>query len=66
MFQKEVAQRICAPHGSKRMESSVLTQAYYEADYLFTTVGPEVLIHRHVFTVLFLKRKENYNELPVL
>ena len=42
MFQKEVAQRICATHGSKTYGIlSVLTQAYYDAEYLFT-VGPEV------------------------
>lgn len=42
MFQKEVAQRICADHGSKTYGIlSVLTQAYYEAEYLFT-VPPTV------------------------
>jgi 16S rRNA (adenine1518-N6/adenine1519-N6)-dimethyltransferase len=42
MFQKEVAMRICADHGSKTYGIlSVLVQAYYEADYLFT-VPPTV------------------------
>lgn len=42
MFQKEVAQRICAKEGSKIYGIlSVLAQAFYEAEYLFT-VGPEV------------------------
>jgi len=42
MFQKEVAQRICAPPGSKTYGIlSVLTQAFYEADYCFT-VSPGV------------------------
>lgn len=42
MFQKEVAQRICAAEGSKTYGIlSVWTQAFYEAEYLFT-VGPEV------------------------
>ncbi len=42
MFQKEVAQRICEPEGSKAYGIlSVLTQAFYDAEYLFT-VEPEV------------------------
>lgn len=37
MFQKEVAERICAAPGSKQYGIiSVLTQAYYETKYLFT------------------------------
>ncbi|QAR31546.1 16S rRNA (adenine(1518)-N(6)/adenine(1519)-N(6))-dimethyltransferase RsmA [Ornithobacterium rhinotracheale] len=37
MFQKEVAERIAAPHGSKVYGIlSVLVQAYYRAEYLFT------------------------------
>lgn len=37
MFQKEVAMRICAKEGSKVYGIlSVLTQAFYTADYLFT------------------------------
>lgn len=36
MFQKEVALRIAAPHGSKTYGIlSVLTQAFYQVDYLF-------------------------------
>jgi 16S rRNA (adenine1518-N6/adenine1519-N6)-dimethyltransferase len=42
MFQKEVAMRICAKEGSKTYGIlSVLTQAFYEAEYLFT-VPPTV------------------------
>lgn len=42
MFQKEVAQRICAAPGNKTYGIlSVLTQAYYEAEYCFT-VHPQV------------------------
>lgn len=42
MFQKEVAKRICSPEGSKDYGIlSVLVQAYYKAEYLFT-VQPEV------------------------
>ncbi|WP_019039437.1 16S rRNA (adenine(1518)-N(6)/adenine(1519)-N(6))-dimethyltransferase RsmA [Psychroflexus tropicus] len=65
MFQKEVAERICAKEGSKIYGIlSVLTQAFYEAEYLFT-VPPEAFdpppkIHSGV---LRLKRRENY-ELP--
>jgi 16S rRNA (adenine1518-N6/adenine1519-N6)-dimethyltransferase len=63
MFQKEVAQRICQKEGSKTYGIlSVLTQAYYEAEYLFT-VPP------HVFNpppkvdsgVLRLTRKKDYS-----
>lgn len=42
MFQKEVAQRICEKEGSKAYGIlSVLVQAYYDAEYLFT-VQPQV------------------------
>lgn len=42
MFQKEVAQRICEKPGSKTYGIlSVLTQAFYDAEYLFT-VPPNV------------------------
>jgi 16S rRNA (adenine1518-N6/adenine1519-N6)-dimethyltransferase len=42
MFQKEVAQRICEKSGSKVYGIlSVLTQAFYDAEYLFT-VPPDV------------------------
>lgn len=62
MFQKEVAERICEKKGSKTYGIlSVLVQAFYEADYLFT-------VSENVFTpppkvksgVLRLKRKENF------
>ncbi len=42
MFQREVARRICSPPGSKDYGIlSVLVQAFYQAEYLFT-VHPEV------------------------
>lgn len=66
MFQKEVAQRICAPHGSKTYGIlSVLAQAYYHAEYIFT-VGPEVFNPppRVDSGVLLLTRKEDYDQLP--
>ena len=65
MFQKEVAKRICAKEGSKIYGIlSVLTQAFYEAEYLFT-VPPTVFNPPPKVDsgVLILKRKENY-QLP--
>ena len=62
MFQKEVAKRICEPHGNKTYGIlSVLVQAFYEAEYLFT-------VHPQVFDpppkvqsgVLRLTRKTDY------
>lgn len=42
MFQKEVAERICAQEGNKTYGIlSVLAQAFYDAEYLFT-VDPDV------------------------
>ncbi|MGB5554083.1 MAG: 16S rRNA (adenine(1518)-N(6)/adenine(1519)-N(6))-dimethyltransferase RsmA [Flavobacteriaceae bacterium] len=42
MFQKEVAQRICEPAGSKAYGIlSVLVQAFYDVEYLFS-VSPDV------------------------
>ncbi len=66
MFQREVAERICAPHGTKTYGIlSVLAQAYYNATYCFT-VGPAVFNPPPKVDsgVLFLKRKEDYNTLP--
>jgi 16S rRNA (adenine1518-N6/adenine1519-N6)-dimethyltransferase len=63
MFQKEVAERICEKKGTKAYGIlSVLAQAFYEADYLFT-------VDEHVFNpppkvksgVLRLRRKENFD-----
>jgi len=62
MFQKEVAQRICEREGSKTYGIlSVLVQAFYDAEYLFT-------VHPQVFDpppkvqsgVLRLVRRENH------
>jgi 16S rRNA (adenine1518-N6/adenine1519-N6)-dimethyltransferase len=62
MFQKEVAERICEKKGNKTYGIlSVLVQAFYEAEYLFT-------VSETVFTpppkvksgVLRLRRKENF------
>ncbi|MDB9712466.1 16S rRNA (adenine(1518)-N(6)/adenine(1519)-N(6))-dimethyltransferase RsmA [Flavobacteriaceae bacterium] len=68
MFQKEVAERICEKKGSKKYGIlSVLTQAYYDTEYLFSvsasvfTPPPKV-----VSAVIRLIRKNqidiNYNE----
>lgn len=62
MFQKEVAQRICQKEGSKIYGIlSVLTQAFYDAEYLFT-VSPQVFNPPPKVDsgVLRLTRKENY------
>lgn len=62
MFQKEVAKRICEKQGSKTYGIlSVLVQAFYEAEYLFT-------VHPQVFDpppkvesgVIHLRRKDKY------
>lgn len=63
MFQKEVAQRIAAPHGNKTYGIlSVLAQAFYEVTYLFT-VPPEVFNPppKVESGVIRLKRKENFS-----
>jgi len=62
MFQKEVAERICEKKGSKTYGIlSVLTQAFYDTEYLFT-------VSEQVFNpppkvksgVMRMRRKENY------
>lgn len=65
MFQKEVAQRICEKEGSKAYGIlSVLAQAFYDAQYLFT-VPPEVFNPPPKVDsgVLRLTRKSNYKDL---
>ena len=63
MFQKEVAARICAKEGNKTYGIlSVLVQAFYHAEYLFT-VEPEVFdpppkVHSGV---LRLTRKDHFH-----
>lgn len=63
MFQKEVAERACATHGNKTYGIlSVLVQAFYDTEYLFT-------VSENVFTpppkvksgVMRMIRKENYS-----
>ncbi|WP_372935982.1 16S rRNA (adenine(1518)-N(6)/adenine(1519)-N(6))-dimethyltransferase RsmA [Seonamhaeicola sp.] len=63
MFQKEVAKRICSKEGSKVYGIlSVLTQAFYDAEYLFT-VPPSVFNPPPKVDsgVLRLIRKTDYN-----
>ena len=63
MFQKEVAQRICEKEGNKTYGIlSVLVQAFYDAEYLFT-VHPEVFDPppKVKSGVLRLVRKANFN-----
>jgi 16S rRNA (adenine1518-N6/adenine1519-N6)-dimethyltransferase len=63
MFQKEVAERICEKEGSKTYGIlSVLVQAFYEAEYLFT-VSPQVFDPppKVQSGVLRLSRKENFH-----
>ncbi len=63
MFQKEVAKRICEKEGSKTYGiMSVLVQAFYDAEYLFT-VPPTVFNPppKVESGVLRLKRKEDYS-----
>jgi len=63
MFQKEVAERICEKKGTKTYGIlSVLVQAFYDAEYLFT-VNEDVFVPppKVKSGVLRLKRKENFN-----
>jgi len=63
MFQKEVAERICEKEGSKAYGIlSVLTQAFYDAEYLFT-VPPSVFNPPPKVDsgVLRLTRKEHFD-----
>lgn len=63
MFQKEVAERICEKKGSKAYGIlSVLVQAFYDAEYLFT-VSEDVFIPppKVKSGVLRLRRKEDFS-----
>jgi 16S rRNA (adenine1518-N6/adenine1519-N6)-dimethyltransferase len=63
MFQKEVAKRICEPPGNKTYGIlSVLTQAFYEAEYLFTVEPSNFNPPPKVDSgVIKLTRRENFN-----
>jgi 16S rRNA (adenine1518-N6/adenine1519-N6)-dimethyltransferase len=62
MFQKEVAERICEKKGTKAYGIlSVLVQAFYEAEYLFTVDETVFIPPPKVKSgVLRLRRKENF------
>ncbi len=62
MFQKEVAKRICESPGSKTYGIlSVLSQAFYEVEYLFTVKPSNFNPPPKVDSgVIRLKRRENY------
>lgn len=69
MFQKEVAQRLCAKHGSKTFGiTSVLTQAFYSTELLFTlppdAFNPPPKVESAV--VRFIRRPQiDYADLPL-
>lgn len=63
MFQKEVAERICSPHGKKDYGIlSVLSQTFYHTEYLFT-VSEDVFQPppKVKSAVMRMVRKENFN-----
>ena len=62
MFQKEVAERICEKKGTKAYGIlSVLVQAFYDAEYLFTVDETVFIPPPKVKSgVLRLRRKENF------
>lgn len=62
MFQKEVAERICSPHGKKDYGIlSVLAQTFYHTEYLFT-VSEDVFVPppKVKSAVMRMVRKENF------
>jgi len=63
MFQREVAERICAKEGNKTYGIlSVLVQAFYDAEYLFTVkpgvFDPPPKVHSGVLRLI---RKEGFS-----
>jgi len=62
MFQKEVAERICSKKGSKVYGIlSVLAQAFYDVEYLFTVDETVFIPQPKVKSgVMRMRRKENY------
>ena len=65
MFQRELAERAAAKPGSKIYGAlSVVVQAFYEVDYLFTVKPGSFTPPPKVFSgVIALKRRENYLDL---
>lgn len=68
MFQKEVAERICASPGNKQNGIlSIVTQTYYDASYLFTVKEGAFFPKPKVRSgVIRLKRKTPIAEIPYL
>lgn len=65
MFQKEVAERIAEPPGSKRYGIlSVLLQAYYDLEYLFTVDENEFDPPPKVKSGVIRMRRNNRDHLP--
>jgi 16S rRNA (adenine1518-N6/adenine1519-N6)-dimethyltransferase len=68
MFQKEVAERICEKKGTKKYGIlSVLTQAYYNVDYLFevppSVFNPPPKVQSAVIKLVRIDNiSKNYNE----
>ena len=63
MFEKELAERICSKEGSKKYGIiSVLTQLYYNTEYLFE-VNPDQFFPKPKVTsaVIRLQKKEKIN-----
>ncbi len=65
MLQKEVARRICSPHGSKEYGIlSVLIQTYYDAEYLFTVNEGSFFPPPKVKSGVFRLTKKENPEVP--
>lgn len=65
MFQKEVAERIAEPPGSKRYGIlSVLLQAYYDLEYLFTVDAHEFIPPPKVQSGVIRMRRNDREKLP--
>lgn len=65
MLQKEVAERIVAPPGSRTYGIlSVLLQAYYELEYLFTVKPEEFFPPPKVHSAVIRMKRNNVQQLP--
>lgn len=65
MFQKEVAERIASPHGSKKYGIiSVLLQTFFDIEYLFTVSENVFNPPPKVKSAVIRLRRNNVDELP--
>lgn len=65
MFQKEVAERIASPHGSKKYGIlSVLLQSFFDIEYLFTVSETVFNPPPKVKSAVIRLRRNNVEELP--